>query len=164
MQLELPLPHMLLIAALGLAGCAATQQEFEAQHWDEKTMGPIPQYTSTAIKLFSPEMMPDSGVYYEYSGQELNDELSNLPRKLRRLFVLGVPVAMAWSRPPHYPCEEEPRPGRVSFSPGFLILWLGTPNDALIRYGYQPISRPKKLPCPYWVILYQPSMDSTAVR
>ena len=164
MQPQPPLPLLLLAAALGFAGCAATQQGFEAQHWDEKTMGPIPQYTSTAIKLISPEMMPDSGAYYEYRGQELNDELTNLPRKLRRLFVLGVPVSMAWSRPPYYPCEEEPRPGRAEFYPGFLILWLETPSDAMIRYGYQPISRPKKLLCPYWVTLYRPAIDSSAVR
>jgi len=119
-------------------------------------MGPIPEYTATVIDVVQPETIPDSGAYYELQPGDFDEQTRDVPRKLRRLYVLGVPTSMAWFRQSGLPCEETPQQGRVDRYPGFLILRLDQPNDAMRRFGFEAISRPKKLLCPYAVSLYQP--------
>lgn len=79
--------------------CAATQKEFEAQHWDESVNGPIPAYPATYVDSLRVETLPDSGVYYMYRPPDNSEGIPNVENKLRRLYVLGVDITAAWYRP-----------------------------------------------------------------
>jgi hypothetical protein len=43
-----------------MLNCASTQEQFEAEHWDVKSKGPIRTYLSTQIEILLPQVLPNS--------------------------------------------------------------------------------------------------------
>ena len=141
--------------------CAATQKEFEAQHWDESVNGPIPAYPATIVDSLRVETLPDSGVYYVYRAPDANARIGNIENRLRRLYVLGIDVTAAWYRPSRGGCDKPASDAITTTTyPEFLLLHLDGRNDRLLRYNFYEIARPVRVPCPYWISVYTPQRRS----
>jgi hypothetical protein len=136
-------------------GCAANQEEFEQSHWDVKRQGPIPNFQASYIEKLTPKMLPDSGFYYIYRPSDDRNQMIEPAKKLRRLFVLGVNITMAWYRPNLGGCSP---PGSTlttaTIYPEVFVVRLENPNDMIRKYNFHPIPRPESFPCPYGVTQY----------
>jgi len=141
--------------------CSLTQEQFEKSHWDEKTQGPIPTFIETKIEILKIDMLPDSGAYYFFRPSGLADKIIDVNNKLRRLYVMGFDITMAWYRPPLGGCQ---RPGSDAITttmyPEFLLIRLPKANESLEEYNFIHIEHKKDikfLPCPYDVSCYLPN-------
>jgi len=141
--------------------CATTQEQFESEHWNTKKKGPIPTYLSTQVEVLEPRMLPDSGVYYLYHVSDGADQVPDIAKKLRRLYVLGIDISMAWYRPPSFGCTN-PRTGSSSDTlySEFLLLHLEKRNESVQKYNFYEIARPGSIPCPYRISIYYPQFPS----
>jgi hypothetical protein len=140
--------------------CSMTQEQFEKSHWNEQTQGPIPTFIESKIEVLDSQMLPDSGAYYVYSAADYREKTLSPENKLRRLYVIGFNITMAWYRQPLGGCQK---PGTDAITktmyPEFLLLRLSMPNELLEKYNFRLIERPKYFPCPYNVSFYLPRVD-----
>ncbi|HMK38299.1 MAG TPA: hypothetical protein VK569_03095 [Bacteroidota bacterium] len=150
-----------MAAAFVAWSCAASQGQFESEHWNTKEKGPIPTYLSTQVEVLEARMLPDSGVFYLYHASDGADQIPDLAKKLRRLYALGIDISMAWYRPTSYGCTD-PRSGvnNDTTYAEFLLVLLDKKNDSLQKYNFSRIARPGSIPCPYRVSIYYPQFDS----
>ena len=141
--------------------CYMTQEEFEKAHWNEKIQGPIPNFIGSKIETLTVQMLPDSGAYYIYKPNNSREEIVNPGNKLRRLFVLGINVTMAWYRPPIGGCFKPGSPGSTkTFYPLFFLVRLSKPNKAIEEYNFMQIKVINGFPCPYDFTLYKPQYNN----
>lgn len=137
--------------------CSLTQTQFEESHWDEKTQGPIPTFRETRIEVLEMKMLPDSGEYYLYRSSDYTDRLIDVNNKLRRLYVLGFDITMAWYRPPIGGCQKPGTDGSTHrIYPEFLLVRLSKANGSLENYNFIHVDHLDYLPCPYDVEFYEP--------
>ncbi|HSP87192.1 MAG TPA: hypothetical protein VLN45_03610 [Ignavibacteriaceae bacterium] len=146
---------LLMIVFLS-SNCSLTQEQFEKLHWDEKTQGPIPNFVESYIEVFDFTVMQDSGIYYLYTGKDYKEKTINPSNKLRRLYVLGFDIKMAWYRPPLGGCSK---PGSNIMYPEFFLIRLSEPNELLEEYNFRIIKENKWIPCAHNVTLYVPEFD-----
>lgn len=137
--------------------CSLTQEQFEKSHWNEKTQGPIPTFTETKIKILELEMLPDSSAYYLYIPTKVTDKTINVKNKLRRLYVMGFDITMAWYRPPLGGCNKGGTDIITkTLYPEFFLIRLSKPDDSLYQYNFTRLDSLKSIPCPYDVSFYYP--------
>lgn len=137
--------------------CSITLEQFETSHWNEATQGHIPTFVETKIEELDLQMLPDSGAYYLYHESNYNDNLLSPEKKLRRLYVLGFNVTMAWYRQPTVGCNK---PGTTATTktmyPEYFLVRLPKANELIEEYNFRLIDKPENLPCPYNISLYTP--------
>jgi len=141
--------------------CSMTQEQFEKSHWNEATQGPIPTFAETKIEELDLQMLPDSGAYYLYQESNYNDNLLSPEKKLRRLYVLGFNVTMAWYRQPTVGCNK---PGTTATTktmyPEYFLVRLPKANELIEEYNFRLIDKPESLSCPYNISLYLPDIKN----
>ncbi|MFA6979351.1 MAG: hypothetical protein WC209_08520 [Ignavibacteriaceae bacterium] len=134
-----------------------TQEQFEKSHWNEETQGPIPTFVETKIEELDLQMLPDSGVYYLYHESTFGENILSPEKKLRRLYVLGFNITMAWYRQPTGGCTK---PGTTSVTktmyPEYFLDRLPKPNELIEKYNFRLIEKPEHIPCPYNILFYTP--------
>ncbi|MDP3150228.1 MAG: hypothetical protein Q8N83_13990 [Ignavibacteria bacterium] len=137
--------------------CSMSPEQFDKSHWNEETQGPIPTFAETNIEELDLQMLPDSGAYYLYHESDYNDNLLSPEKKLRRLYVLGFNITMAWYRQPTGGCNK---PGTTLVTktvyPEFFLIRLPKANELIEEYNFRFIDKPEHLPCPYNISLYTP--------
>lgn len=141
--------------------CSMTQKQFEKSHWNEETQGSIPTFVETKIEELDLQMLPDIGAYYLYDESNYSEKLTNPEKKLRRLYVLGFNVTMAWYRQPTGGCNK---PGTTATTktmyPEYFLIRLPKVNELIEKYNFRLIDKPGSLPCPYNVSVYVPDFKN----
>ena len=141
--------------------CSMTQEQFEKSYWNEATQGPIPTFVETNIEELNLQMLPDSGVYYIYHESNYNKNLLSPEKKLRRLYVLGFNITMAWYRQPTGGCNK---PGTAATTktiyPEYFLIRLPKTNELLEKYNFKLVDKPEHFPCPYNISLYVPDFNN----
>ncbi len=154
------LKRLFLIFPLMSLSCYVTQQDFEEAHWDSQSMGPLPVYRQSKIDILELAMLPDSGYLFQFMSADSQGTTDDPASKLRRLYALGIKTVKAWYRQPTGACQEPGSSGfGKTFYREFFLIYLNEPSTLPERYSFRSVTRPKYLPCPYYVSLFTPDFE-----
>jgi hypothetical protein len=112
-----------------------------------------PSYTTT-VEDHSQGYTYPTGYYYEYKVSAYND-IIDPDEMLNKLKMANIIVQEAWYR--HYlsGCSA---PGSnmttTAIYPNVLILRLKSPNQEILKYGFEVLDSPDQITCGYSVIRY----------